>query len=286
MTVGGRLQPLVWLDLVVPGPESLSHGELVVLAREQAALFAAADIVVGVHGAGLTNIVFAPEGAHIVELGGGRTRAFGFYAEIARVRGQRHHLIAAEGKAATIDPQAVARGLSVSLPQSAAGPIDPVASPVRLSKTPPERRYMAAKPGLESGLMILEYTATALAADNSRQVYPESSYPASVSSGIEDHASHGVNAGMKALSVADNVSRMLGIELVCASNILGEDGRGVSSHVRRVCEIVRQRSPLLKGDRSQAQDLELLSKDILGGALVQQAAEKASLPRLKTARTY
>lgn len=42
------------------------------------------------------------------------------------------------------DPQAVARGLSVSLPHSAAGPIDLVASPVRLSKTPPE--YKSAPP--------------------------------------------------------------------------------------------------------------------------------------------
>ena len=38
------------------------------------------------------------------------------------------------------DPQAVARGLTVSLDHSAAGPIDLVASPLRLAKTPPEYR--------------------------------------------------------------------------------------------------------------------------------------------------
>jgi crotonobetainyl-CoA:carnitine CoA-transferase CaiB-like acyl-CoA transferase len=38
------------------------------------------------------------------------------------------------------DPQAIARGLTVSLSHAAAGPIDLVASPLRLSRTPPEYR--------------------------------------------------------------------------------------------------------------------------------------------------
>jgi histidine ammonia-lyase len=136
-----------------------------------------------------------------------------------------------------------------------------------LAKTPPETKYMAGKPGLESGLMILEYTATSLAADDARQVYPESSYPASVSGGIEDHASHGVNAGMKALAVAANVSRILAIELICASNILGSNERGISDHTAKLCESIRQRSPLLLGDRSQGEEIESLASAILAGRL-------------------
>ncbi|MDA4119977.1 MAG: aromatic amino acid ammonia-lyase, partial [Thaumarchaeota archaeon] len=136
-----------------------------------------------------------------------------------------------------------------------------------LAKTPPETKYMAGKPGLESGLMILEYTATSLAADNARQVYPESSYPASVSGGIEDHASHGVNAGMKALAVAANVSRILSIELICASNILGSNERGISDHTNKLCETIRQHSSLLLGDRSQGEEIESLSGAILAGRL-------------------
>ena len=136
-----------------------------------------------------------------------------------------------------------------------------------LAKTPPETKYMAGKPGLESGLMILEYTATSLAADNARQVYPESSYPASVSGGIEDHASHGVNAGMKALAVAANVSRILSIELICASNILGSNERGISDHTTQLCQSVREHSSLLLGDRSQGEEIESLSGAILQGRL-------------------
>jgi len=38
------------------------------------------------------------------------------------------------------DPQAIARGLTISMMHTAAGPVDLVASPLRLSKTPPEYR--------------------------------------------------------------------------------------------------------------------------------------------------
>ena len=136
-----------------------------------------------------------------------------------------------------------------------------------LSKTPPETKYMAGKPGLESGLMIIEYTATALAAENAKEVYPESSYPASVSGGIEDHASHGVNSGMKTLAVATNVSRILATELVCASNILGSNESGISEHARKVCSVVRGRSPLLTGDRAQGEEIEALANDAIAGRL-------------------
>ncbi len=55
------------------------------------------------------------------------------------------------------DPQAVARGLTVSLAHSAAGPIDLVASPLRLARTPPE--YRSAPP------LLGEHTEAVLSAE-------------------------------------------------------------------------------------------------------------------------
>jgi histidine ammonia-lyase len=136
-----------------------------------------------------------------------------------------------------------------------------------LSRTPAETKYMAAKPGLESGLMILQYTATALTADNAKQLSPQSAYPANVSGGIEDHASHGVNAGTKALAVANNVSRILAIEMICASNILGPESSGISEHSLKTCQLVREISPLLKGDRSQGEEIESLSTAMIAGKI-------------------
>ena len=136
-----------------------------------------------------------------------------------------------------------------------------------LTRTPKETKFMARRPGLESGLLILQYTATALTADNATQIYPQSAYPANVSEGVEDHASHGVNAGMKAMAVVANVSRILAIELICASNALRPDHDGMSAHSRRVCASVRGQSPLLSGDRSLAEDIERLSQVITAGKL-------------------
>jgi histidine ammonia-lyase len=164
--------------------------------------------------------------------------------------------------------QPVAMALDISsLALSYLGVISLARTHVLLSRTPPESKYMATKPGLESGLMLLEYTATALASDNAASIYPASSYPANVSGEVEDHASYGVNAGLKALKVADNVSRILAIELICASNILGSNESGISGHTKSVCNFVRSLSPLLSGDRSQGAEIEQLASGALSGSL-------------------
>ncbi len=139
---------------------------------------------------------------------------------------------------------------------------------ILLARTPENRKFMARRPGLDSGLMILQYTATALAAENSTLIYPQSAYPANVSDGVEDHASHGVNAGIKALSTADNVSRILAIELICASNRLGGDLSGLSPHSRRICEGVRRVSPLLEEDRPMAEDIAREAEAVVSGRTV------------------
>ncbi len=162
--------------------------------------------------------------------------------------------------------QPVAMGLDLmALALSYLGVMSLARTGVLLSKAPAERKYMTKKPGLESGLMILQYTATALAAENSKEITPVSAYPADVSEGIEDHASHGVNAGLKASAVARNISRMLAIELICASNALGEDVSGVSKRGAAALREVRKVSPLLKGDRSMSDEIEELASAVASG---------------------
>jgi capsular polysaccharide biosynthesis protein len=63
---------------------------------DQAALFARADIVVGVHGAALANAVFAPPGSVLVELWAGRQQPH--FVDLARLAGLRY--AAVEGQTA------------------------------------------------------------------------------------------------------------------------------------------------------------------------------------------
>jgi hypothetical protein len=59
---------------------------------EQVALASRTEILVGVHGAGLTNMLFMPEGAHVVELANPRYPSPAFYA-LAAALGLRYWLV-------------------------------------------------------------------------------------------------------------------------------------------------------------------------------------------------
>ena len=152
-----------------------------------------------------------------------------------------------------------------------------------LSGSPDEAKFGAKKPGFESGLMITEYTASALAAENAKEIHPASAYPASVSEGVEDHASFGVNAGLKILKVCENVSKILAIELINASNAATSIEGEISPYGLKVCSMVRTISVPLSGDRSVSEELEKLSEAILGGQVPHLSAEEyTSTPSLKT----
>jgi histidine ammonia-lyase len=136
-----------------------------------------------------------------------------------------------------------------------------------LSHSPADMKFGARNPGLESGLMVAEYTASALSADNAKEIYPSSTYPANVSAGTEDHASYGVNSGLKAITVSENISKILAIELLSASNRIRPFEKELSRHDSRVCSKVRSISPPLRGDRSLSEELEKLAMVVLNGEL-------------------
>ncbi len=136
-----------------------------------------------------------------------------------------------------------------------------------LSRSPSSRRFLAKEPGLQSGLMIAEYTASSLAAENAKEVYPLSTFPANVSAGIEDHASYGVNCGLKAARVAESVSRILAIELVCCSNYAQPFDAELSPAGRKVCGSVRRDSPPLTTDRPLSEEIEALAAKLLKASI-------------------
>ncbi len=74
--------------------------------------------------------------------------------------------------------------------------------------------------GLNSGLMIPQYTAAALVSQNKQFCTPASVDSITSSNGQEDHVSMGANAATKAWKVIDNVERILAIELLNAAQAL------------------------------------------------------------------
>lgn len=71
--------------------------------------------------------------------------------------------------------------------------------------------------GINSGFMIVQYTAAALCTENKILAHPASVDTIPSSANVEDHVSMGATAALKLRQVADNVEQILSFELFCAA---------------------------------------------------------------------
>ncbi len=80
--------------------------------------------------------------------------------------------------------------------------------------------FLVAEPGLNSGFMIVQYTAASIVSQSKTLCMPASADSIPTSQGQEDHVSMGANAGTKLLRITDNTERILAIELFTAAQAL------------------------------------------------------------------
>ena len=92
--------------------------------------------------------------------------------------------------------------------------IDRLLDPGRSQGLPP---FLAEEPGMDSGLMIGQYTAAALCAENRRLAAPAAVDSLPTSAMQEDHVSMGWGAARKLRRVLDNLRRILAVEWVTAA---------------------------------------------------------------------
>lgn len=76
--------------------------------------------------------------------------------------------------------------------------------------------FLVNDPGINSGLMIPQYTAAGIVSQNKQLATPASIDSIVSSNGQEDHVSMGANAATKCYAILNNVERVLGIELLTA----------------------------------------------------------------------
>jgi histidine ammonia-lyase len=117
--------------------------------------------------------------------------------------------------------------------------------------------FLVDNPGLNSGLMIPQYTAASIASQNKQLATPASVDSIVSSNGQEDHVSMGANAATKALRVLDNLERILAIELMNASQAI-EYRRPLQSSdfIEMFLKAYREEVPLIKEDRILHYDIE------------------------------
>lgn len=132
----------------------------------------------------------------------------------------------------------------------------------QLNDLPP---FLSTNPGLQSGAMIMQYTAASLVSENKTLAHPASVDSIPSSANQEDHVSMGTIAARHAFQIVQNVRRVLAIELICAMQAV--EYRGVekmSSVTRRFFEDAREIVPRFEQDRMFSRDIEEMTKWLKG----------------------
>jgi histidine ammonia-lyase len=142
-------------------------------------------------------------------------------------------------------------------------------------------RFLTANGGLNSGLMIAQYTAASIVSENKVLSHPASVDSIPTSANQEDHNSMGSIGAQKAWRVLQNVQRVIAIELLCAAQALDftrtmngtqpmKAGRGTEAAYR----FLRKHIKHLKEDRVLHPDIQTALRLVLDNSLL-QAVERA-----------
>jgi histidine ammonia-lyase len=142
--------------------------------------------------------------------------------------------------------------------------------------------FLSAASGLESGMMLLQYTAAALASENKVLAHPASADSIPTSANQEDHVSMGSVAARHVMAVLANVQRIVALELLVAAQALDfrleavaaqqpgvKPGAGVDEAHGRVRSVV----PHLDRDRQQTSDIDSAVRLVRDGVLADLAFE-------------
>ncbi|MDX2116063.1 MAG: histidine ammonia-lyase [Planctomycetota bacterium] len=140
-----------------------------------------------------------------------------------------------------------------------------------LAAAEPEARlrpHLSPRPGLHSGLMIVQYTAAACCNELVQLAAPASPINLPTCAGMEDYNSFGPRSAAKARRALDLCTSVIAIELLCAAQGLElhrplRSGRGVE----RTFEKLRSVVPPLTADRPPAPDIAAITALIRAGAL-------------------
>ncbi len=144
-----------------------------------------------------------------------------------------------------------------------------------LSKLP---AFLAPEPGLQSGLMIVQYAAAALASENKIYAHPASVDSVPTSANQEDHVSMGVTAGRKARMIMTNTETVVSLELLCAAQAREfNESLTAGKGAKAAHAALREHVAPLTGDRYLKPDIESARKLVASGALV-RAVEQVTGP--------
>ena len=114
--------------------------------------------------------------------------------------------------------------------------------------------FLTENGGLNSGFMIVQYTAAALATENKVLSHPASVDTIPSSANVEDHVSMGVTAALKLQEVSKNLETILALELFSAAQgidfrkkEIGEKKK-LGAKTQKVYDLIRTKVPFIEED--------------------------------------
>lgn len=130
-------------------------------------------------------------------------------------------------------------------------------------------RLLTASGGLNSGLMIPQYTTAALVTENKSLCFPPSADSIPTSLGQEDHVSMGSISARKFNQILGNLEKILAIELMYAAQAMEfRRPNTFSSIVEKNFAIIREKVPKLEEDRLLKVDIQAMISMVCNHQLI------------------
>jgi histidine ammonia-lyase len=127
--------------------------------------------------------------------------------------------------------------------------------------------FLTTASGLQSGYMIAQVTAAALASELKTLAHPASVDTIPTSANREDHVSMSMGAALKGARAVDYAAHVVAVEALCACQAIDLLAPlETSAPLRRTHAFVRSIAPVLTDDRPPAPDIERIAAAITSGA--------------------
>lgn len=129
--------------------------------------------------------------------------------------------------------------------------------------------------GLETGMMLLQYTAASLVHENQALASPNSIYSLPTSAGMEDHNANATTAASNLTKVILNLQNILAIEMILAAQALdlrlkGDPGLVMGQGVQVARDEIRKEVKFQERDREMSEDIEAVAEMIKNGRIIEQ----------------
>lgn len=135
--------------------------------------------------------------------------------------------------------------------------------------------FLVEKGGLNSGFMIVQYSAASLVSENKVLAHPASVDSIPSSANQEDHVSMGTIAARKAREILNNARKVIAMEILTACQGIDLRGnKGLGKGTNEAYNIIREEIPVLARDRELYLDINACEDIISSDKFVRKVEEK------------